>query len=75
MNVTGTRSTRNYPIYIELYAQYIMLVKSLLISLIASAAAVLAASGKAASQLQVGVKYKPDDCPLKSRNGDKLSMQ
>jgi hypothetical protein len=27
------------------------------------------------AQLQVGVKYKPDECPLKTRNGDKLSMQ
>lgn len=26
-------------------------------------------------KLQIGVKYKPDDCPLKTRNGDKLSMQ
>ena len=27
------------------------------------------------TQLQVGVKYKPDECPLKTRKGDKLSMQ
>lgn len=26
-------------------------------------------------KLQIGVKYKPDECPLKTRNGDKLSMQ
>lgn len=35
----------------------------------------LAATEKSASQLQIGVKYKPDDCPLKTRKGDKLSMQ
>ncbi|KAI9638958.1 FK506-binding protein 2 [Dioszegia hungarica] len=34
----------------------------------------LAATEKSASQLQIGVKYKPDDCPLKTRKGDKLSM-
>ena len=26
-------------------------------------------------QLKIGVKYKPDDCPIKTRKGDKLSMQ
>jgi FK506-binding protein 2/FK506-binding protein 14 len=26
-------------------------------------------------QLQVGVKYKPEECPIKTRSGDKLSMQ
>lgn len=25
--------------------------------------------------LQIGVKYKPEHCPIKSRKGDKLSMQ
>ena len=29
----------------------------------------------ASDQLQIGVKYKPDKCPLKTRKGDKLSMQ
>jgi hypothetical protein len=33
------------------------------------------AASKSSEQLQIGVKYKPDDCPLKTRNGDKLSMQ
>jgi FK506-binding protein 2 len=51
-----------------------MLVKTLIIGLLASAVAVIA-TGKAATQLQVGVKYKPDECPLKTRKGDKLSMQ
>jgi hypothetical protein len=32
-------------------------------------------SAAASDKLQVGVKYKPDDCPIKSRNGDRLSMQ
>ncbi|ORX37766.1 hypothetical protein BD324DRAFT_398010 [Kockovaella imperatae] len=32
------------------------------------------ASASAADQLQIGVKYKPDDCPIKTRKGDKLSM-
>ena len=45
--------------------------KTLLFTLLA--AVVLAAAKEA--QLQVGVKYKPDDCPLKTRKGDKLSMQ
>ncbi|KAK1923562.1 FK506-binding protein 2 [Papiliotrema laurentii] len=31
-------------------------------------------SAAASDKLQVGVKYKPDDCPIKSRNGDRLSM-
>jgi FK506-binding protein 2 len=26
-------------------------------------------------QLQIGVKYVPDECPLKAQKGDKLSMQ
>lgn len=51
-----------------------MFIRTLLLSLLASVALV-AAAGKSASQLQVGVKFKPDVCPLKTRKGDKLSMQ
>jgi FK506-binding protein 2 len=29
----------------------------------------------AADKLQIGVKYVPDECPLKAQKGDKLSMQ
>lgn len=47
--------------------------KSLLIALIATATIVIAA--KSSDQLQIGVKYRPDECPMKTRNGDKLSMQ
>jgi len=50
------------------------MLKQLLIALFASIALVLA-STKSAEQLQIGVKYKPDECPLKTRKGDKLSMQ
>jgi FK506-binding protein 2 len=32
-------------------------------------------SAKTGSGLQIGVKYKPDECPLKTRKGDRLSMQ
>jgi hypothetical protein len=46
---------------------------TLLVALAASLVLVLAANPKA--QLQVGVKYKPDECPLKTRKGDRLSMQ
>lgn len=35
----------------------------------------MALASKSAEQLQIGVKYKPDECPLKTRNGDRLSMQ
>ena len=42
--------------------------------LLAIAASIALVAGKDA-QLQVGVKYKPDECPLKTRKGDKLSMQ
>lgn len=51
-----------------------MLIRAFVLSLLASLA-LAASSGKAASQLQVGVKYKPENCPLKTRKGDKLSMQ
>ncbi|KAK4689425.1 FK506-binding protein 2, partial [Tremellales sp. Uapishka_1] len=46
--------------------------KSLLCALLASIA--LVAASKASDQLQVGVKYKPEECPIKTRKGDKLSM-
>lgn len=45
-------------------------VKTLLLALVSSVALIAAKD-----QLQVGVKYKPDECPLKTRKGDKLSMQ
>ena len=48
-----------------------MYINTLLLAIAASLALVV---GKDA-QLQVGVKYKPDECPLKTRKGDKLSMQ
>ncbi|WVW86972.1 FK506-binding protein 2 [Kwoniella bestiolae CBS 10118] len=50
--------------------------KTLLLALLVSLALVLAASGtgKAKDQLQIGIKYKPEECPIKSRKGDKLSM-
>ncbi|RXK35431.1 FK506-binding protein 2 [Tremella mesenterica] len=35
----------------------------------------LGVMGKDQSEkLKIGVKYKPDECPLKTRKGDKLSM-
>lgn len=43
-------------------------------SLILLCMALLVAASKK-PQLQVGVKYKPEECPIKTRNGDKLSMQ
>ncbi|WWC92764.1 FK506-binding protein 2 [Kwoniella dendrophila CBS 6074] len=46
--------------------------KALLIALLFSLALVIAS--KAKDQLQIGVKYKPEECPLKTRKGDKLSM-
>ncbi|KAK8849627.1 FK506-binding protein 2 [Kwoniella newhampshirensis] len=46
--------------------------KSLLLALLLSLA--LSLASKSADQLQIGVKYKPDECPLKTRKGDKLSM-
>ncbi|WVR08099.1 FK506-binding protein 2 [Kwoniella sp. DSM 27419] len=48
--------------------------KTLLFALLLSLSLILAAKSKASEQLQIGVKYKPDECPLKTRNGDKLSM-
>jgi len=48
-----------------------MYIKTLLIAFIVSFGLVTAKD----AQLQVGVKYKPDECPLKTRKGDKLSMQ
>ncbi|OCF35181.1 FK506-binding protein 2 [Kwoniella heveanensis CBS 569] len=44
----------------------------LLLSLLVSLALVLAT--KTDDKLQIGIKYKPEECPLKTRNGDKLSM-
>lgn len=32
-------------------------------------------AAKDVDQLQIGVKYLPEDCPIKTRKGDKLSMQ
>lgn len=51
--------------YVELYRHPNM--RFILLALIAGAFA--------KEQLQIGVKYKPEECPLKTRNGDKLSMQ
>ncbi|WVQ66096.1 FK506-binding protein 2 [Kwoniella botswanensis] len=48
--------------------------KTLLLALLLSLALVIAASGKAKDQLQIGIKYKPEECPIKTRKGDKLSM-
>jgi len=48
-----------------------MYMKTLLLALVSSIALVISKD----AQLQVGVKYKPDECPLKTRKGDKLSMQ
>ncbi|WWD20253.1 FK506-binding protein 2 [Kwoniella shandongensis] len=46
--------------------------KSLLLALLLSLSLILAF--KSSDQLQIGIKYKPDECPLKTRKGDKLSM-
>jgi hypothetical protein len=46
-----------------------------LIGLLALCITMAVASAKSDAQLQIGVKYKPDECPLKTRNGDRLSMQ
>ncbi|WWC65780.1 FK506-binding protein 2 [Kwoniella dejecticola CBS 10117] len=48
--------------------------KSLLFALLLSLALVFAAKSGANDQLQIGIKYKPEECPIKSRKGDKLSM-
>lgn len=45
--------------------------RTILLALFASLALVSAKS----PGLQIGVKHKPDSCPIKSRKGDKLSMQ
>ncbi|ORY34778.1 hypothetical protein BCR39DRAFT_514648 [Naematelia encephala] len=47
--------------------------KAILVAFAVSLAVVVA---KTASneQLQIGVKYKPEECPIKSRKGDRLSM-
>jgi FK506-binding protein 2 len=45
----------------------------LLITLLGSLLALLAAAASA-DKLQIGVKYKPEACPIKSQKGDKLSM-
>lgn len=45
-----------------------------LLGLLALCLTLVAAAGTK-DKLQIGVKYKPDDCPLKTRNGDRLSMQ
>ncbi|EPQ26714.1 uncharacterized protein PFL1_05693 [Pseudozyma flocculosa PF-1] len=49
-----------------------MKVAATLAVLFASAAAVLAKEPP--TELQVGVKHRPTDCPIKSQNGDRLSM-
>ncbi|WVQ79237.1 FK506-binding protein 2 [Cryptococcus sp. DSM 104549] len=46
--------------------------KTLLCALLISLSLIFAA--KASEQLQIGVKFVPDECPIKSRNGDRLSM-
>lgn len=47
--------------------------KALIIALLFTLSLILAA--KSAEQLQIGVKYVPEECPVKSRKGDRLSMQ
>lgn len=47
--------------------------KVLIVALLFSLSLILAA--KSAEQLQIGVKYVPEECPIKSRKGDRLSMQ
>jgi hypothetical protein len=58
------------------YSLYNMFGKPItaLVGLIALCLTLVAATGTA-DKLQIGVKYKPDECPLKTRNGDRLSMQ
>ncbi|KZV93699.1 hypothetical protein EXIGLDRAFT_835522 [Exidia glandulosa HHB12029] len=46
------------------------MVRSLVFGVVALLAVFVAADEK----LQVGVKHKPADCPIKSQKGDKLSM-
>ncbi|EJD54609.1 immunophilin [Auricularia subglabra TFB-10046 SS5] len=45
--------------------------RSLALAVVALLAASLAAAG---DKVQIGVKYKPKDCPIKTQKGDKLSM-
>lgn len=45
------------------------MVRSLVFGVVAALAAFVAADEK----LQIGVKFKPADCPIKSQKGDKLS--
>lgn len=47
--------------------------KALVIALLFSLSLILAS--KSSEQLQIGVKYVPEECPIKSRKGDRLSMQ
>ncbi|KAL7425080.1 Peptidyl-prolyl cis-trans isomerase fpr2 [Cryptotrichosporon argae] len=45
-----------------------------LLLLLAIALIALVHAKDAKKQLQIGVTYKPEECPLRSRKGDKLSM-
>ncbi|WVF68468.1 FK506-binding protein 2 [Kwoniella sp. CBS 6097] len=45
----------------------------LLLGLLLSLALVSAVKG-GHDKLQIGIKHKPEECPIKTRNGDKLSM-
>lgn len=55
-----------------------MLMKWLTLALVAAAAVAGGAQAKedlpADAQLRIGVKFRPDECPQKSENGDVLSM-
>ncbi|ADV22479.1 FK506 binding protein 2, putative [Cryptococcus gattii WM276] len=46
--------------------------KALFLVLLFSLSLILAS--KSSGQLQIGVKYVPEECPIKSRKGDRLSM-
>ncbi|KAK9900555.1 hypothetical protein P389DRAFT_14503 [Cystobasidium minutum MCA 4210] len=51
----------------------------ILLTLLAAISVLAHGNGKSrgpagSSQLRIGVKYKPTDCPIKSRPGDHLSM-
>ena len=48
-----------------------LFLKTVLAALLAG----VVASATTKDQLQIGVKYKPDECPLQTRKGDRLSMQ
>jgi len=43
------------------------------ISFVAGLSLLVAAAYAAEEELQVGVKFKPTECPIKSQKGDKLS--